>query len=121
MRVYYCSQTKQRPSNSISNGLADLQARLREGFEAAKLQFRDGPFTLDHVDSLQKKLQSLSLSEEDVTRQQSILQSLTFSSRRGGGRRGGGGGGGKGGGEMYEDGGMWREIGARGMQELDRA
>lgn len=36
---------------------------------------------MDDVECLQQKLQSLSLSEEDVKKQQSILESLTFESR----------------------------------------
>lgn len=54
---------------------------MRAGFEATRFQSQQGPFTIDDVDCLQKKLQSLSLSEKEVAKQQSILQSLTFDSR----------------------------------------
>lgn len=65
----------------ISDGLNDLQNRLRSGLEAGYSQHQRGQFTVGDVDCLQEKLQSLSLSENDVKKQQAILESLTFESR----------------------------------------
>lgn len=65
----------------ISYGLKDLQHTLRLGLEAGKSHCQQDQFTMSDVSSLQDKLQSLSLSEEDVQKQQAILESLTFESR----------------------------------------
>lgn len=65
----------------ISDGLDGLQSRLRSGREAGTSQGRQGHFTRGDVDFLKEKLQSLCLSEIDVKKQQSIMESLTFESR----------------------------------------
>lgn len=65
----------------ISDGLVDLKHRLRSGLKAGTSQGQRGHFTMGDVECLQEKLQSLSLSENDVNKQQSILESLTFESR----------------------------------------
>ncbi|KAL1851056.1 hypothetical protein Daus18300_012665 [Diaporthe australafricana] len=65
----------------ISNGIDDLQKRVREGREAANAQLLTGFFSMDDVHRLQEKMQSLSLSEQHVAKQQVMLESLTFDSR----------------------------------------
>lgn len=65
----------------ISDGLNDLQNRLRSGLEAGYSQHQQGHFTTADVDSLQERLQSLSLTEQNVKKQQVILESLTFEGR----------------------------------------
>ncbi|KAH8779983.1 hypothetical protein F5883DRAFT_689878, partial [Diaporthe sp. PMI_573] len=97
--AYYCSrsqserlETLQRRSlklhadqgttlKDISDGLNDVHHRLKLGLEAKESPNMQGPFTIGDVDCLQEKLQSLSLTEQNLERQQGILQSLKFDSR----------------------------------------
>lgn len=65
----------------ISDGISELQDWLRLGREAGSPQHGRPDFTTGDVSGLQEKLQSLSLSEQDVKKQQAILESLTFESR----------------------------------------
>jgi ATPase subunit of ABC transporter with duplicated ATPase domains len=65
----------------ISDELHDLQQRLPLGLEPQSSPQQQACFTLSDVERLQEKLQSLSLSEQDLKKQQAILQSLTFESR----------------------------------------
>lgn len=64
----------------ISEGLVDLQRRVRT-MKAADFQHRPRDSMMGDIDSLKEKLQSLSLSEKHVEKQQAILESLTFETR----------------------------------------
>ncbi|KAG8158210.1 hypothetical protein KVR01_011971 [Diaporthe batatas] len=70
-----------RSLERISQGLKDLEHRVRLGLQAGYSQHPQDGFTLSDVNCLQEKLQSLSISEQNVQRQQAILESLTFESR----------------------------------------
>lgn len=76
-------QTDQRVTlKRIREELDELQHSLQLALKKQGSQHQQGCFTSSEVDRLQEKLQSLSVSEEDLKRQQtSILQSLTFESR----------------------------------------
>lgn len=65
----------------ISEELNNLQYSLQSVIEAKSSQHQQRCLTTSDVDHLHEKLQSLSLSTVDLTRQQAILQSLTFESR----------------------------------------
>lgn len=65
----------------ISEELNDLQHSLRSALNVQNSQHQQGCFTTSEVDHLREKLQSLSVSTVDLTKQQAILQSLTFASR----------------------------------------
>lgn len=80
-RSLFLQADQAKSLKNISNGLSDLKNRLRSGLEAGHSQDQPGHFTMGDVDSFQEKLQSLSLSEQDVGKQQAILESLTFESR----------------------------------------
>lgn len=75
-------QTDQANSlKSLSDGLTDLRDSLRLVLEAGSSRDTRDHFTMSDINCLQEKLQSLSLSERDVQKQQAVLESLTFDSR----------------------------------------
>jgi hypothetical protein len=72
---------QEKSLQQISDGIKDLQQRLRLGIEVGYAQRQQDHFTTDDVRFLQQKLQALSLSENILKKQQAILGSLTFESR----------------------------------------
>lgn len=67
--------------NRICDGLRDVQARLILGQKPEDTQDNGNRLNVGDVQFLREKLQQLSLSEDNVQKQQAILESLTFNSR----------------------------------------